>query len=82
MLWGNETVSAIDGPFQRQVPNIRMIDILKTVVQAYDAGFLRIGTITPGNQSVAIATALATLRKQLAERKGDSQSDGIARKHR
>ena len=79
MLWGNETVSAPAVPRQNQVSKIR-----KTVVQAHDTSFLRIGTTTPGNQSFVIRApmALATLRKQLAERQGDSHSYGVARKHR
>ena len=79
MLWGNETVSAPAVPRQNQVSKIR-----KTVVQAHDTSFLRIGTTTPGNQSFLIDApmALATLRKQLAERQGDSVSYGVARKHR
>ena len=77
MLLGDETVSPLHGPPQLQVSNIT---ILKTVYHAHDTIFLRIGTITPGNQSAA--TALATLRKQLGERQRDSPSHGVIRKHR
>jgi hypothetical protein len=81
MLWGDETVSALAVPRQNQVSKIR-----KTVDQAHETGLVRIGTTTPGNQSVLIAifteNVLATLRKQLAERQGDSPSYGAARKHR
>jgi hypothetical protein len=78
MVWGDEPVSALDGPDQHQVSNIRTAH--KTVVQAHDTVLLRIRTITPGNQSVA--TALVTLRKHLAERQGDPLSYRVARKHR
>jgi hypothetical protein len=80
MLWGDEMVSVSGGPQQLQVSDIHMPPNPKTVVQAHETVFLGIGTITPGNQSVA--TALATLRKQLAKRQGDSPSHGVARKHR
>jgi ABC-type dipeptide/oligopeptide/nickel transport system ATPase subunit len=78
MLWGDETVSALDVPVQHQVSNIPRT--IKTMFQAHETVLLRIGTITPGNQG--IATAIATLRKQLAERQGNTISHRIGRKHR
>ena len=78
MLCGDEVVSVRGGPQQLQVSNFWIR--VNTVFQAHDTSFLGIGTTSPGNQSVV--TAMATLGKQLAERQGDTESHGVARKHR
>ena len=77
MLCGDETVSTFIRWNERQVLS-SPTKITKTVVQAHDAVFLRIGTTTPGDQSVK--TARVTLRKQLAERQGDSSSHGVGKR--
>ena len=77
MLWGHETVSETVYVLHDQVPSSRIV--LKAVVQAHETAFLRIGTTTPSDQS--IATAPVTLRKQLAKRQGDASSHGVGRKN-
>ena len=52
------------------------------MIQAQDTVLLRIGTITPGNQSVVTAIGTATLRKQSTERQGNPSSHRVGRKHR
>jgi len=78
MRWGNECVLALLRILKDQALSDRRLT--KTMGQAHDATFLsRTGTMGPGDQSAT--TARFTLRKQLAERQGDSPSHGIGRKH-
>jgi len=63
--------------FQDEVSSSRVL--FKTVVQAQSTISFRIGTTTPGDQSVA--TAPVTRREQMAERQRDSSSHGVGRKH-
>jgi len=79
MLWRDETASETGaGVVNDQVSSSRIR--LKTVVQAPNTIIPLIGKMTPGDQSVA--TAAATLGKQLAERQGDPSSNGVGRKYR